>query len=276
MRRSAPAVLACLALAACAGVTIPQPPRPTPTPVVTPSPVCAPGQVYGCYAQPPGKGWVYVCPTYNVFTGQVTGTIETPGPESCVKPVILGPPPADAPVSSADCPVWPLEPGATITTPVRGPYGKKGFYVELRVLGSPSTCIKVHGTPVNPNSCHLEGWPTGQRCERFLIKTFGDGVHECPIWWARTPTHSQFPCVEDDPYGNSMSCDHFGSAASDLRDDPKTPEFEGVPAECGLYRDSRGKPASGFFAIVLGVGEIGASVPGSTKATNWLPYVEPE
>jgi hypothetical protein len=73
-----------------------------------------------------------------------------------------------------------------------------------------------------------------------------------------------------------MSCDHFGSAASDLRDDPKTPAFEGVPASCGLYRDSRGKPASGFFAIVLGVGEIGASLPGSTQVTNWAQYVEPE
>ena len=274
-RRLALAVLACLALAACAGVSIPQPPGPTPAPVATPSPVCAPGQTYGCYAQPPGKGWVYVCPVYDLRTGGVSGTIEVPTEAACVKPVVLPPPVVggETPVSAADCP--PIDPGASVDPKVK-PYGKKGHYVELYILNSPSTCYAIHGNPVNPNSCHFEGWPNAQRCERYLIKRFGDGVGECPVFNAKTAAWPPFACREDDPHGNSMSCDHFGSADNDKRDDPKTPEFEGSPAVCGQQRDPKGKPEAGFFAIVLGNGAVQACLPGRQVCGAWRDYIEPK
>ena len=272
MRRLA--VLACLALASCVtggGGSVVPPPTPV---VTTPSPVCAAGQTYGCYHNP-GTGWLYACPSYDLRTGGVIGVVNVPTEAACVKPVVLPPPVVggETPVSEADCP--PIDATARVRLPAR-PYAKKGAYTELMVLDSPSTCIAVHGSPVNPNSCHLEGWPRAQRCERYLIKKFGDGVHECPIWWARTPKNGVFRCLEDDRFGNSMSCDHFGSADGDKRDDPKTPLFEGEPQACGLLRDDRGKPASGFFTIVLGNGDYGASLPGATGPDTWTPYVEPD
>jgi hypothetical protein len=169
-------------------------------------------------------------------------------------------------VSAADCP--PIDPGASVDPKVK-PYGKKGHYVELYILNSPSTCYAIHGNPVNPNSCHFEGWPNAQRCERYLVKKFGDGVGECPVYNAKTAAWPPFACREDDPHGDSMSCDHFGSADNDKRDDPKTPEFEGSPAVCGQQRDPKGKPEAGFFAIVLGNGSVQACLPGRKVCGAW-------
>lgn len=194
-------------------------------------------------------------------------------PPVVVEPLPEEPPVGERPVTASDCP--PIEPGATLFLPVRGPYGKKGFYTELMIRNSPSTCLALNPADPDPNSCHFEGWPTQQRCERYLIRRFGDGVGECPIWWAQTPQHGIFRCREDDPHDNSMSCDHFGSADGDKRDDPKTPAFEGQPAVCGLQRDPKGKPEAGFFAIVLGAGKVGASLPGAAGPDNWVAYTEP-
>ena len=191
-----------------------------------------------------------------------------------VDPLPEEPPPAgEAPVTAADCP--PIDDGATVFLPVRGPYGKKGFYVELMIRNSPTTCLALNPADPDPQSCHFEGWRTQQRCERYLIKRFGDGKSECPIWWAQTAANGTFRCREDDPFGNSMSCDHFGSADADKRDDPKTVVFEGLPAVCGLQRDSHGKPEAGFFAIVLGAGRVGVSLPGAPGPDNWVAYTEP-
>lgn len=194
--------------------------------------------------------------------------------ETCPKPPPEpnNPPPIEeAPVTAADCP--PIDPAAHLRIPAR-PYGKKGAYTELIVLDSPTTCLALNPADPDPNNCHFEGWKTQQRCERYLIKKFGDGKGECPIWWARTPANGVFRCREDDPNGNSMSCDHFGSA--DKRDNPKTTEFEGKPEVCGLQRDDKGKPEAGFFTIVLGNGDYGASLPGASAPDTWTPYIEPD
>lgn len=200
--------------------------------------------------------------------------VEPPPVTPPVTPPPATPPAGEAPVTAADCP--PIEPGATLFLPVRGPYGKKGFYTELIIRNSPTTCLALNPADPDPQSCHFEGWRTQQRCERYLIKRFGDGKSECPIWWAQTSANGTFRCREDDPFGNSMSCDHFGSADADKRDDPKTAAFEGLPAACGLQRDSHGKPEAGFFAIVLGAGRVGASLPGAAAPDNWVAYTEPD
>jgi hypothetical protein len=73
----------------------------------------------------------------------------------------------------------------------------------------------------------------------------------------------QRQCVDDQD--DFMSCDHFGS--TDYRDDPKTPEFEGQPAACGLQRGADGKPVAGFFVIAHSTPGVPGEVRSCVDAT---------
>ena len=140
-------------------------------------------------------------------------------------------------------------------------YGQ-GFDSTVRVRGDKEFCRLIHGE-VGLNDCHLEGWPKRVECEMELLSG-------CPVWKWRTV---QFPsprlCLEIDPFDvGGFSCDHFGSAGG-ARDDPKTPEFEGEPRECGKQRDPDGHPMAGFFTIAHGKGEVQACRPDGVGCSVW-------
>lgn len=93
------ALLALLCLGAAKCPPVPPTPTPTPTPAPPPpSPVCQPGEVCGCWHQPPGQDWQQLppcptpppacpasCPAGQVCTDPATGCVPTPPPPAgCV------------------------------------------------------------------------------------------------------------------------------------------------------------------------------------------------
>ncbi len=156
------------------------------------------------------------------------------------------PPPPDA------CPK-PLAPGATVYLNDK-PYGQ-GFDSTPRVKGDPEFCRLIHG--MQENDCHLEGWPKRSACEMQLL-------HGCPIWQGQcySPTPQPGECP--------ITMDHFGTAGGAI-DDPHTPIYEGLPAECGAQRDAEGQPAAGFFTIAHGRGTVRACKPDGTGCGPWRP-----
>jgi hypothetical protein len=116
----------------------------------------------------------------------------------------------------------------------------------------------IHGVAVN--DCHLEGWSKRSECEMELISG-------CPIWnYSVDGTKFSGRCLQapSDP----ASCDHFGDPVT--RDDPKTPEFEGNPQECGKQRDSAGDPTAGFFMVGHGDTYFQACKPDGTGCGPWV------
>jgi hypothetical protein len=88
----------------------------------------------------------------------------------------------------------------------------------------------------------------------------------CPIWQYRTvanPTPQR--CLQ--PAHPAVSCDHWGTAGG-AQDDPHTPEYEGLPAECGWQRVD-GFPAAGFYTVARGKAEIRACKPDGTGCGPW-------
>jgi hypothetical protein len=157
------------------------------------------------------------------------------------------------------------------------PYGQ-GIDTELNVLDWPELCIFIHGNPVNPNQCHLEGLDSKGysrvACEMAIIEKESGGAGKCPVGIWQTVSHpGENKCLQDDPYETGgMSCDHFGNTVT--RDDPNTPEFEGLPSECGRQRDETGKPKAGFFWIAHGDGEIKACLPNYESCSrSWVKVV---
>ena len=67
-----------------------------------------------------------------------------------------------------------------------------------------------------------------------------------PVWQYKTG-FEQGRC-HDDRVHVLTSCDHFGSAYVDGRDDPQTPEFEGEPKWLSKQRDEYG-PYAGWFMV---------------------------
>ena len=171
------------------------------------------------------------------------------------------PPPGQTPQEPptvADCPK-PLEPGAEVYLNAKR-YGN-GLDSTVRVRGDREFCRLIHG--VDTNDCHLEGWPTRDRCERFIARG-------CPVWRYRSGTE-QGRC-HDDRVTAAVSCDHFGDPVH--RDDPQTPEFEGEPKACGLQRDEFG-PMAGFFTMPQCPGAprecaVQACLPGDTGCSGFV------
>jgi hypothetical protein len=77
----------------------------------------------------------------------------------------------------------------------------------------------------------------------LAIPTHGLG----PVWQYKAG--GQFGRCHDDQVHANTSCDHFGSAYVDGRDDPQTKDvFEGKPFELSFQSDEFG-PYAGFFMI---------------------------
>lgn len=184
----------------------------------TPEPKCKEGQNCNCYS------YVEVMDDWHLMTCS--------DPQKCENFVCKTPeiPP------SGNCPK-PLAPGSRVYMRDKA-YGN-GFDSTVRVYGDPQFCFLIHG--VNVNDCHLEGWPNRAKCEMELLSG-------CPIW-QYTPDEGRAVYRCSDNPNALASCDHFGDPV--FRDDPKTPEFEGRPLECGLQRDEFG-PNAGFFTIAHG------------------------
>jgi hypothetical protein len=161
----------------------------------------------------------------------------TPPPEDLVDKPLL---------SEADCPK-PLGPGAVVyLTDAQRYAGGQGLTLTPRVRGDAEFCWAIHG--VETSDCHLEGWPTRDRCERWLMGG-------CPTWrYATASAGGASGVCSDDRATAPISCDHFGDPT--FRDDPQTPGvFEGRPKACGLQRDEFG-PKAGYFVIPhCGAGE---------------------
>ena len=175
----------------------------------------------------------------------------TPTPEPTPTPT-----PVPTPTPGTACPK-PLAPGASVYLNDK-PYGH-GFDATTRVKGDPEFCRLIHGEAIN--DCHLESWPQRSACEMELMGG-------CPIWQYRTAGNSTpRRCLQPDH--PEISCDHWGTAGG-AQDDPKTPAYEGMPAECGAQRVD-GLPAAGFFAVVHGRGETRACKPDGLGCGPWRP-----
>lgn len=236
-------------------------------PIPAPGHVCEVGKEFcNCYVMPPDTGvWVVAtCPTDQECTADYQ--CKTPEPVdpckgitcavgyhceegTCIKDEVTPPP-------VSYCPK-PLAPGSKVYMRNKG-YGQ-GFDSTVRVYGDPAFCYRIHG--VNVIDCHLEGWPNRAKCEMELISG-------CPIWQFTTDEGKTVARCSDNQSA-AISCDHFGDPI--FRDDPKTPEFEGKPIECGLQRDEYG-PNAGFFMIAHGAGHVRACKPDGTECANWLRF----
>ena len=151
-------------------------------------------------------------------------------------------------------------------------YGQ-GLDSTVRIRGDEPFCDAIHGDVAGPD-CHLDGWkgPSGNdpnarvNCEMQLLGSYVSKPLACPIWQFRTAADpTPRPCVDDQDA--AMSCDHFGRAGGPL-DDPKTPPFEGLPAQCGEQLDSHG-PIAGPFTIAHGAGEVRACRPDGGACGPW-------
>lgn len=235
------------------------PTEPTPPPPAT----CADGL-------PPGPDG---CPKTCADLACPYGCTESPDKSksaTCNKPPEeppVDPPPATDEVEAACGLKMPEGASAKVNT---SGYGQ-GVDTSLYVLDWPDLCTKIHGNPVNPNSCHLEGHTNRQACEIAVMKRVGGAA--CPIFRFRTAAHPDGEaCLQIDPYETGgMSCDHFGN--TEVRDDPITAPFEGLPAECGAQRDSAGHPMAGYFAIAHGDGEVQACLPNGSGCGRWTRVI---
>jgi len=224
-------------------------PTPTPTPVPTPIPCndghCPRGmqcQDGICIDIPDACDGITCAPGYTCSAGK------------CIK--VDGPTPP--PVVSS-CPK-PLAEGAEIYLNNKN-YGN-GLDSTLRVKGDPIFCQMIHGVSVN--DCHLEGWAKRSACEMELMGG-------CPIWFYSTTGDKPTSQCHQSPHPIA-SCDHYGDPV--YRDDPMTPEFEGMPKECGLQRDNNGDPEAGFFVIAHAEPNkstyFRACLPNGTNCGPWI------
>lgn len=197
-------------------------PVPTPTPEPTPSPTPSPE------------------PTPTPVPTPTPSPTPTPTPSPTPTPT-----PVPTPTPGTSCPKKLLEGAeAYVVTNVYG----QGFDSAVRVRGDEAFCFAIHH--VVTNDCNIEGWTMRAQCEMELIGG-------CPVWQYQTDTNPTFRKCSDNQ-NDDASCDHFGDPQ--YRDDPKTPEFEGRPVECGNQRDEFG-PMAGFFTVAHGEGRIRACKP---------------
>jgi len=135
-------------------------------------------------------------------------------------------------------------------------YGN-GIDATPRVQGDPELCEAIHNVRVN--DCHFDNdqglWVYPEQradYEGWVMAGARAGValppaRLGPVWEYRAGGQ-QRQCRQREDGVDNTSCDHFGSASSGWRDDPKTPEFEGRPAWLGEQRDEYG-PYAGWFMV---------------------------
>ncbi len=125
-----------------------------------------------------------------------------------------------------------------------------------RISGDRELCEALHHVPVPSGDCHFDSdvWRTKlQRAdyEGFVLAGARDGapLPSAPLGpvWEYKAGGQQGRC-SDDRTGANTSCDHFGSAFVDGRDDPQTPQFEGLPAWLSSQRNEFG-PYAGWFMV---------------------------
>jgi hypothetical protein len=136
------------------------------------------------------------------------------------------------------------------------------------VRGDRELCEVLHHVPVPSGDCHFDSdvWQDKDQRGRYEMRVLGGARMENvdsdpirylgPVWQYRA-AGQQGRCHDDRAHVNT-SCDHFGSAYADGRDDPQTKTtgmtletlqgFEGRPLELGLQRDEFG-PYAGFFMV---------------------------
>jgi hypothetical protein len=173
---------------------------------------------------------------------------DTPGGPQCVQPE----PPATS------CPLPPLAEGRAVWVDAKL-YGQ-GLDSEPRT-DDPAICKAIHGQDWHGSSCHFESPSLSPEMRSICERHYLGG---CPTWQWRVDAWDQWKQCFMAP--GAFNCDHHGSAGQAL-DDPKTPTFDGTPAECGVQRDTAppvgdilyaNHPMAGPFVIAHGLGEVRA------------------
>lgn len=188
-------------------------------------------------------------------------------------PVPTATPPSPTPPPAVGFPV--RFPAATASLYMRNHRYGNGIDSTPRIRGDRELCELLHHVPVPSGDCHFDSdvW-TGktQRADYEGLVLAGarhGGVLPSaplgPVWEYRAGGQQRQCRQREDGFDNT-SCDHFGSAYVDGRDDPKTPEFEGEPKWLANQRDEYG-PYAGFFMVPQTSGpgfgtQIRACIPG--------------
>jgi hypothetical protein len=154
----------------------------------------------------------------------------------------------DQPPAST-CPLPELAEGRSVWVDAKA-YGQ-GVDTEPRT-DDPAICKAIHGQDWHGSSCHFESPSLSPEMRSLCERHYLGG---CPTWQWRVATWDVWKQAFQAPA--EMSVDHFGTAGQAL-DDPQTPPFEGMPAECGLQRSADGLPMAGPFVIAHGLGEVRA------------------
>lgn len=151
-------------------------------------------------------------------------------------------------------------------------YGN-GVDSTLRINGDQELCEQLHHVPVPGGDCHFDSdvW-TGPYDGALMRATYEGLVYAGardglpvparplgPVWQYKSGL--EFGRCHDQREGVLVSCDHFGSAFVDGRDDPQTPAFEGQPPWLRDQRDAFG-PFAGFFTVP----QLTPNVPASVRA----------
>jgi hypothetical protein len=187
--------------------------------------------------------------------------VPTPTPEPTPTPVpVPTPTPTPVPVPT---PTPTPTPPPSMTFPVRFPLTSATIYMRnskwnvgvdstIRVRDDRELCEALHHVP-GVNDCHFDSdvwtaeWQRAQYEMRVMAGARAEAPSDavlCATWQFRGVMGVAHPCHNDESVQHS--CDHFGSTQD--RDDPKTPEFEGKPVECGRQVDQFG-PYAGFFMV---------------------------
>ena len=214
--------------------------------------------------------------------------VTTPSPEPTVAPTVEPSPVPTAVPTAAPSPTPPAPtPPPVASFPVRFPLPTASLYMRNhkygngidatpRVRGDRDLCEALHHVPVPSGDCHFDSDVWQHKLQRadyegLVLAGARDGgrpvsVPLGPVWQYRAGGE-QGRC-HDKREGVNTSCDHFGSAFVDGRDDPQTPQFEGQPAWLGNQRDEYG-PYAGWFMVPQ------TSGPGfGTQIRSCLPLEE--
>jgi hypothetical protein len=149
----------------------------------------------------------------------------------------------------ATCPLPELAEGRSVWVDAKA-YGQ-GVDTEPRT-DDPALCKAIHGQDWAGSSCHFESPSLSPEMRSVCERHYLGG---CPTWQYRLP--GQTGWTQAFQPAAVFTVDHFGTAGGPL-DDPQTPPFEGMPAECGLQRSADGLPMAGPFVIAHGLGEVRA------------------
>ena len=226
-------------------------PAPAPTPVVTPVPDPTPTPVPDPPPTPVPDCLVTGCPDGQSCLGPDGSRpfLQEPGRNSCqATPVPEPPAPAAFPVR------FPL-PGAILY--MRNHQYGNGLDATPRINGDRELCEALHHVPVPNGDCHFDSdvWQYEEQRADYEGLVLAGARHGAalpaaplgPVWEYKAGGQQRQCRQREDDYDNT-SCDHFGSAASGWRDDPKTAEFEGRPLWLSAQRDEYG-PYAGWFMV---------------------------